>query len=189
MCGGATVFHVLRSFGIGCTDRVGVVGVGGLGHLAIQFASKMGCEVVVFSATESKKEEAMKLGATQFIATQGQDKFDIGKPLNHLLVTTSVPPEWKKFIPLMAPKGVIYPVTVSDGDLQIPYEAILFSELRIQGSLVAPRQVHREMIEFAALHGIRPVIEEFPLTVEGITEAMDRLNAGKMRYRGVLAAQ
>ncbi len=182
MCGGATVFHVLRSFGIGCTDRVGVVGVGGLGHLAIQFASKMGCEVVVFS-------EAMKLGATQFIATQGQDKFDIGKPLNHLLVTTSVPPEWKKFIPLMAPKGVIYPVTVSDGDLQIPYEAILFSELRIQGSLVAPRQVHREMIEFAALHGIRPVIEEFPLTVEGITEAMDRLNAGKMRYRGVLAAQ
>lgn len=189
MCGGATVFHVLRSFDVRVTDRIGVIGVGGLGHLAIQFAAKMGCEVVVFSSTESKKDEAMRLGARQFVATKGIQELDIGKPLDHLIVTTSMPPDWKKFIPLMAPRGAIYPVTVSGDDLRVPYTAVTDMELRIQGSLVAPRQVHREMIEFAALHEIKPIIEKFPLTLEGATEAMDRLRAGKMRYRGVLVAQ
>jgi len=189
MCGGATVFHVLRSFDIHSTDRVGVIGVGGLGHLAIQYAAKMGCEVVVFSSTENKKAEALSLGAKQFVATKGKDELDIGKQIGHLIVTTSMPPDWKKILPIMAPRSVIYPVTVSADDLQLPYSAITFKELRVQGSLVAPRQVHRQMIEFADLHGIKPIVEEFPMTVEGITEAMDRLNAGKMRYRGVLIAQ
>jgi len=189
MCGGATIFHVLRSFDIRSTDRVGVIGVGGLGHLAIQYAAKMGCEVVVFSSTESKKAEALKLGATQFVATKGVESLDIGKQIKHLIVTTSFPPEWNKILPVMAPASVIYPVTVSGDDLQLPYEAITFKELRVQGSLVSPRQVHRQMIQFADLHGIKPVVEEFPMTVEGITEAMDRLKEGKMRYRGVLVAQ
>lgn len=71
MCGGATVFHVLRSFGIRSTDRVGVIGIGGLGHLAIKFAAKMGCEVVVFSSTESKRREAMELGGKHFVTISG----------------------------------------------------------------------------------------------------------------------
>jgi D-arabinose 1-dehydrogenase-like Zn-dependent alcohol dehydrogenase len=71
----------------------------------------------------------------------------------------------------------------------MPYTPIFRKELRIQGSRVAPRQVHREMIEFAAFLGIKPIIEKFPMTQEGITAAMDRLNSGKMRYRTVLAAQ
>ena len=185
------MFHVLRSFDVRSADRIGIIGVGGLGHLAIQFAAKMGCDVVVFSSTESKKVEAMKLGAREFVATQGKVELNIQdrKPLAHLIVTTSMPPDWKQFIPLMAPKGVIYPVTVSADDLRIPYQALTDKELRIQGSLVAPRQVHREMIEFADLQGIKPIIEQFPLTIEGITEALDRLRAGKIRYRGVLVAQ
>jgi D-arabinose 1-dehydrogenase-like Zn-dependent alcohol dehydrogenase len=81
----------------------------------------------------------------------------------------------------MASRSVIYPVTVSIDDLQLSYTAIPF-ELRVQGSLVAPRQPHRQMIEFADLHGIKPIVEKFPMTVEGIMEAMDRLKAGKMRY-------
>jgi D-arabinose 1-dehydrogenase-like Zn-dependent alcohol dehydrogenase len=188
MCGGATVFHALRSFDMRSTDRVGVIGVGGLGHLAIQFAAKMGCEVVVFSSTDSKKEEAMKLGARQFVATKGKKELDIGKQITHLIVTTSMPPDWGVFLPILAPRGVIFPVTVSADDLQLPYTVITDKELRIQGSLVAPRQVHRQMIEFADLHGIRPIIEEFPLTVEGVTEAMEKLKSGNMRYRGVLVA-
>lgn len=187
MCGGATVFHVLKSSNVKSSDRVGVVGIGGLGHLAIQYAAKMGCEVVAFSSTEDKKEEAMRLGATQFVATAGAETLDIGKPVDHLLVTTSFQPDWNLFLDIMAPQGSIYPVTVSEHNLSIPSGAVIGKELRIIGSLVAPRQVYREMIDFTALHNIKPIIETFPMTAHGITEAMDRLRAGKMRYRGVLA--
>lgn len=92
MCGGATVFNALHSYDIKSTDRVGVMGVGGLGHLAIQFASKMGCDVVVFSGSDSKKEEARKLGATEFVAMKGKKELDIGRKLDVLIVTTSVNP-------------------------------------------------------------------------------------------------
>lgn len=92
MCGGATVFNALRMYDSQPTDRIGIIGMGGLGHLAIQFAAKMGCEVVVFSGTDSKKQEAMQLGATGFYATKGVQELSIGKPLDRLLVTTSFVP-------------------------------------------------------------------------------------------------
>jgi len=189
MCGGATVFNALQSFGAKSTDRVGIIGVGGLGHLAIQFASKMGCQVVVFSSTDSKKEEAIRLGADEFIATKGVKELAASKPINHLLVTTSFQPDWKQFLPVMAPGGTVYPLTVSEGDLTIPYMPFLAGELRVQGGLVAAREVHREMLEFAAHHKIRPIIEQFPMSAEGITEAMKKLEDGKMRYRGVVVVQ
>jgi D-arabinose 1-dehydrogenase-like Zn-dependent alcohol dehydrogenase len=188
MCAGATVFNALQSFGAKSSDTVGIIGVGGLGHLAIQFASKMGCKVIVFSSTDSKKAEAIKLGADEFIATKSVKELLVSSPIDHLLVTTSFQPKWKQFLPIMAPGGTIHPLTVSPEDLQIPYMPIIAGELKIQGSLVAARQVHREMIEFAAHHGIRPIIEEFPMTVEGIEESMMKLEEGKMRYRGVVVA-
>lgn len=92
MCGGATVFNALHTYNIKPTDRVGVIGVGGLGHLAIQFAAKMGCDVVVFSGSDSKEEEAKKLGAKEFYALKGKKELDIGRKLNALLITTSVLP-------------------------------------------------------------------------------------------------
>lgn len=91
MCGGATVFNALSSYDIKSTDRVGIMGVGGLGHLAIQFAAKKGCDVVVFSGSDSKKEEAQKLGAREFVAMKGRKELDIGRKLDVLLVTTSAP--------------------------------------------------------------------------------------------------
>ncbi|TVY81785.1 alcohol dehydrogenase [Lachnellula suecica] len=189
MCGGATVFNVLRSFGAKPTDRIGIIGVGGLGHLAIQFAAKMGSEVVVFSTTDSKKEEAAKLGATEFVATKGVSELQVSGKIDHLLVTTSQQPDWKQFLPIMAPGGAIYPLTVSNDDLSIPYMPIIVGELKIQGSLVAARQVHRDMLAFAAHHQIKPIIEQFPMTCEGIEESMQKLDDGKMRYRAVLIAQ
>lgn len=187
MCGGATVFNALRAFDTKPTDRVGVIGMGGLGHLAIQFASKMGCEVVVFSSVDGKKEEAKKLGATEFITTKDLNDLKT-RPIDALLVTASFQPNWSQYLPILAPRATIYPLSVSNGDLMIPYMPILLKELKIQGSLVASRQVHRDMLEFAAYHHILPIIEQFPMTVNGIEEAMRRLEAGKMRYRGVLVA-
>ena len=189
MCGGATVFNALYTYGIKPTDRVGVMGVGGLGHLAIQFAARMGCDVVVFSGTESKKDEATKLGAKEFIAMKGKDKIEIGRKIDALLVTTSVSPDWNLMLPVMAPTVKIFPLTVDEGDFKIPHMGLVGAGLTIQGSVVAARSVHRHMLEFAALHNIKPIIMEFPMTEDGITDAMSTLRDGKMRYRGVLKPQ
>jgi len=189
MCGGATVFNALHTYGIKSTDRVGVMGVGGLGHLAIQFAAKMGCDVVVFSGSDSKKEEAMKLGANEFVAMKGKSELDIGRKIDALLVTTSVNPDWKIMLPIMAPDSIIFPLTVSMGNFEFPHLPMIQSGIRIQGSVVAARAVHRHMLEFAALHNIKPILMEFPLNESGIEDAMATLRDGKMRYRGVLKPQ
>jgi D-arabinose 1-dehydrogenase-like Zn-dependent alcohol dehydrogenase len=189
MCGGATVFNALSTYNIKPTDRVGVMGVGGLGHLAIQFAAKMGCDVVVFSGSDSKKEEAMRLGAREFVAMKGKTELDIGRRLDALLVTTSVNPDWNIMLPIMAPTSIIFPLTVSEGNFEIPHLPMIQAGITVQGSLVAARSVHRHMLEFAALHGIKPILMQFPLNEEGIEDAMATLRDGKMRYRGVLIPQ
>ncbi|KAJ6523503.1 chaperonin 10-like protein [Mycena vulgaris] len=187
MCGGATVYGVIESYNIRPSDRVGVVGIGGLGHLAIQFLAKMGASVVVFSTTNSKREEALRLGATEFYATRGVKEFGMSK-LDHLLVTTSVPPDWKPFLKVMNPAGTIYPLTVSKGDLTVPFGPIVGLGLTIQGSSVASRSVQRKMLDFAARHNIKPIIERFPMTKSGVEDGMAKLRNGEMRYRGVLFA-
>ena len=188
MCGGSTVWNALHVAQVRPTARVGIVGVGGLGHLAIQFAAKMGCQVVVFSGTDSKKEEAKNLGASEFYATKGVKELNIGKPIDNLLVTTSSQPDWQLYLNLMSPGGVISPLSVDANDLKIPYMPLLVNGLRVQGGIVSSRQVHREMLEFAAHHQIKPVNMTLPMTLEGVTQSLKTLEDGKMRYRGVLVA-
>lgn len=120
-CGGATVFNALYTYGIKPTETVGVMGVGGLGHLAIQFAAKMGCDVVVLSGSDSKKDEAMKLGAKEFIAMKDADELKVPRSLDRLLVTTSAQPDWEKITPILAPGAVIHPISVAGGNFSIPY--------------------------------------------------------------------
>jgi D-arabinose 1-dehydrogenase-like Zn-dependent alcohol dehydrogenase len=93
MCAGATVWTPLYEKGLKPGDRVGIIGVGGLGHLAIQFASKMGMEVVVFSGTESKKQKAFDFGASEFYANNGKDKLGDIVKVDALLITTNVVPD------------------------------------------------------------------------------------------------
>ncbi|KAF2458636.1 chaperonin 10-like protein [Lineolata rhizophorae] len=185
MCAGGTVFNALRMYDIQPTQRVGVVGVGGLGHLAIQFAAKMGCEVIVFSGTDSKKEEAMELGADEFHAVKGKKTLDIGRKLDCLVVTTSNHPDWNLYLQVMNHGSTIFPLYVSEEPLVLPSLKFLQSAIRIQGSVIAARYMHNEMLEFASHHKIHPVTETFPMTVDGITEAMKKLSEGKMRYRAV----
>ncbi|KAF7376496.1 NAD(P)-dependent alcohol dehydrogenase protein [Mycena sanguinolenta] len=186
MCGGATVYNVIESYNIRPSDRVGVIGIGGLGHLAIQFLAKMGASPVVFSSTDSKRQEAMQLGATEFRATQGVERFEMAK-LDHLIITTSSMPNWKLFLSVIKPTGTIFPLS-ADAELRIPFLPILTQGINIQGSLVASRSVHRRMLDFAARHKIKPIIERFPMTKNGVEEGMAKLRQGKMRYRGVLVA-
>lgn len=94
MCAGAAVFGVIENYNIRPNDRVGVVGLGGVGHIAIQFLAKMGVRPVVFSSSEAKREEAFRLGASEFYVTAGDAPLDIGTHLGHLMVTTSTFPDW-----------------------------------------------------------------------------------------------
>jgi D-arabinose 1-dehydrogenase-like Zn-dependent alcohol dehydrogenase len=95
MCGGASVWHPLYTSGIKAGDRVGIIGVGGLGHMAIQFASKMGFEVVVFSSTDSKKQSALDFGASEVHATSGVTKFEGIEKIDILLITTNFNPDFQ----------------------------------------------------------------------------------------------
>lgn len=192
-CGGATVYGAMMT--VKPKDVVGIVGIGGLGHLAIQFAAKMGCKVIVFSGSDSKKDEAIKLGASEFHAvgkvkklSEVMDLKNEDNKIDHLLITASAQPQWDLYLPAMAPNGTIYPLSVSEGDLSLPYMPVLLQGLRIQGSLVAARKVHHEMLQFASLHQIKPIIQRFPMTREGVEECFKTLEDGKMRYRGVLVA-
>lgn len=186
-CGGATVYTAL--YDVKPNEVVGIMGVGGLGHLAIQFAAKMGCRVVVLSGSDSKRDQALALGAHKFVAMKDLDtgkKDETVWPISRLVVTTSAQPAWETLLPMLAPQSRIYPLSVSADNLVIPYMPLISKGIRIQGSLVATRTVHREMLEFAAVHGVRPVTETFPMTEKGIKEAMDRLEQGKVQYRAVL---
>ncbi|CAH0047184.1 unnamed protein product [Clonostachys solani] len=188
-CGGATSFTALE--GVKPTDTVAIMGVGGLGHLSIQFANKLGCRVVVLSGTSSKREEALKLGAHKFIsmADYKPEDFDDEWKINRLLIATSVLPKWEILLPMLAPKAIIYALSVSFANLEMPYMPFILDGISVKGSLVATRAVHREMLDFAAFHGIKPVVETFPLTAEGMKEAMDKLDSGKIHFKAVLVAK
>ncbi|KAK7472185.1 hypothetical protein VKT23_000307 [Stygiomarasmius scandens] len=198
MCGGATVWVALVTY---CKpyDRVGIVSLGGLGHLAVQFAAKMGCEVVVFSSSENKREEALALGASEFYPIKGvEDLTTLGmrKPIDRLLVTsgsgitpqgTTLSANMGMFYPILSSNATIIPVYVDMGPLSVPCFPTVLKGIRIVGSCICDRFLQKKVLEFAARNKIHCIVEKFPMTPEGITEAIKRLKDGKMRYRGVIA--
>ncbi|KAF1980675.1 GroES-like protein [Aulographum hederae CBS 113979] len=187
-CAGATVYSALVDV-IKPSMRVGVMGIGGLGHLAIQYAAKMGAEVVVFSTSMDKEKEAKDFGAKEFYLSSEVEKMP--QPVDILVITSSRLPNWEKFATkeVFSRNGVIIPLAANAGEFSLPGLPQLFNGMNVKASLVASRQVHRDMLEFSARHGIKPVIEQFPLTEEGVNEAATKLKANKMRYRAVLVAQ
>ncbi|KAF5372136.1 hypothetical protein D9758_005073 [Tetrapyrgos nigripes] len=188
MCGGTTVWSpIIRN----CKpfDRVGIIGIGGLGHLAIQFLRKMGCDVVVFSTDASKREEALSLGANEFHCVKGlqKDYGELGiKPIDKLLISASSKIPMGQFYPIMKPRSTIIPLSVADGDLTVPYTQHVLTGMALQGSFISPKLEQQRMLEFSARNGVHVMAEKFPMTLKGINEALEKLKNGKMRYRGVL---
>ena len=188
-CAGVTVYAAIVNAGVTPGSRTGILGVGGLGHLAIQFLNRMGCDVVVFSSTSSKKDLALKLGADEFVASRENPAFEGVKKIDFLFVSTSAQPDWKEYFPLMNPDSTIVPLTVGSGDMVHPYEDIVEKQLKIYGSVVGKRYTHRKMLEFAARHNVRAMIEELPMTEEGLNTAFERLEKDDVRFRFVLKSQ
>jgi uncharacterized zinc-type alcohol dehydrogenase-like protein len=187
LCGGVTVFSPFLNFDIKPTHRVGVVGIGGLGHLALKFARAWGCEVTAFTSSESKRDEALQLGAHQVVSSvdASQMKALRGR-LDMVLVTVNVMLNWKALMSTLAPHGRLHLVGVLPQPMELEAGPLIGGQRSVSGSPTGSRQDIDTMLEFAARHGIEPQTEHFPMS--RINDALDHLRAGKARYRVVLDA-
>jgi uncharacterized zinc-type alcohol dehydrogenase-like protein len=187
LCGGLTVFSPFLNFDIKPTHRVGVVGIGGLGHLALKFARAWGCEVTAFTSSESKREEAFSLGAHRVVSSVDAASMKaIAGRLDMVIVTVNAMLDWKALMGTLAPNGRLHVVGVLPAPLQVESFALIGGQRSVSGSPTGSRQDIDTMLEFAARHGIAPQTEHFPMS--RINDALDHLRAGKARYRVVLDA-
>ncbi|KAK4552844.1 hypothetical protein LTR86_010178 [Recurvomyces mirabilis] len=189
MCAGATVWGAMQRGKIMSHHRVGVLGIGGLGHLAIQFLAKSGCEVVVLSSSDRKKQEAFDLGATEFHTADAIKGDPEGlEPLTHLMVCTGAQPDYAVYMKIMAPAGIILPLTVDFEATPIPLAPTIFQGLNIIGVKVCDRWEYDAMFKFVVRHKVLPIIQEYPMTADGLNDAVRDLKQGKVRYRAVVKA-
>ncbi|KAE8448164.1 hypothetical protein EG329_009768 [Mollisiaceae sp. DMI_Dod_QoI] len=190
-CAGITVYEALDIAGAKPSDRVGIVGLGGLGHLAVQYARAWGCEPIVFSRNPSKEDDAYKLGAKEFhvIPSSPESKLNVSEGVHILLLCGGALPDFGLFMPALARRATIVPLIIQGEPLVVPYMPFILPGHRIIGSTEASRRNHIDALRSAARHGIRPWIEEFPMTAEGLTQALDDLEMGRIRYRAVLSAE
>ncbi|KAI8175365.1 Alcohol dehydrogenase zinc-binding domain protein [Colletotrichum sp. SAR 10_75] len=190
MCAGAAVYSALTAAQIHHGSRVGVLGVGGLGHLAIQFAEQMGGHVVAMSHSPGKEADSRRFGASEFVCLSGArcgSNPEGLKLLDVIMLAGSQQPDWKAIIPMLRRGGAIFAMTVDPEDLKVSYMDLVMNAISVRGSLPCSPPLHQEMLEFAAVHKVLPVIESFTFTENGINEAMEKLRNGKMRYRGVVS--
>lgn len=184
-CGGITVFNPIVKNGVQPLDRVGVIGIGGLGHLALQFLHKWGCEVTAFTSSPDKAEMAKKMGATHVVSSRDEDAMgDIAGSLNFILNTTNVNLNWQPYLNALSPYGTLHTVGAVPDPMPVPAFSLIGGHKSISGSPVGSPALTRKMVDFCARHDILPVTEEFALS--DVNEALEHLEAGKARYRIVL---
>lgn len=185
LCAGTTVFPPLLEHGVRPIDRVAVVGIGGLGHLAIQFLAKWGCEVTAISTSPDKEVDARRFGATGFVATRepGALRAAAGS-FDFILSTVSADLPWDDYLDALRPQGKLCVVGVPANPIAVGPLTLLPAEKAIVGGVTGTPLRTRQMLEFAARHGIRTEVETYP--VAQIEEAVDRVRHGKARYRAVL---
>jgi uncharacterized zinc-type alcohol dehydrogenase-like protein len=186
LCAGITVYTPLRNHGVRPSSRVGVIGIGGLGHLGLQFARTFGAEVTAFSTSKDKEEEAKSMGAHHFVNTRDTatlkkmtGEFDL------LLSTVSADQDWQAYINALRPKGTLCVVGVSPSPLQIQAFSLIGGQKNLSGSPTgSPRDLH-EMLDVAARHSVKAITERFPMAKAN--DAVDKVKKNQVRYRAVLA--
>lgn len=187
LCGGVTVFTPFVEFGVKPTDRVGVVGIGGLGHMAVKFARAWGCEVTAFTSSPSKFDEARGFGAHHVVSSR--DPADLARlagALDFLLVTVNVPMDWNALVATLGPKGRLHVVGAVLEPIPVNAFDLIGAQRSVSGSPIGSPATIATMLEFAARHQILPQVERFPMS--RVNEALAHLESGKARYRIVLDA-
>lgn len=184
-CGGITVFNPLVQFAIRPTDKVGVIGIGGLGHMALQFYKAWGCEVTAFTSSESKKEEALAFGAHRVVSSRDTAELEtIAGQLDLILSTVNVKLDWNDYVSALRPKGRLHIVGATLEPLDLGAFPLIVGQRSVSGSPVGSPANIAAMLDFAARHDVKPVIETFPLAE--VNDALERLRSGKAHYRIVL---
>jgi uncharacterized zinc-type alcohol dehydrogenase-like protein len=184
--GGIAVFNPMRVFGVNPSTRVGVVGIGGLGHLAIQFARIFGAEVTAFSTTIAKEEEARTLGAHHFVnSLESKAMKEVAGSLDFILTTVNADQDWGAYLQALRPNGAIWFVGVPPSPVSVHAFPLIAGQRTIGGSPVGSPFRLREMLDVAARHGVKATTERFPM--DKANEAIDKVKKGKVRYRAVLA--
>ncbi len=184
-CGGITVFNPIVQFDIKPTDRVGVVGIGGLGHMAVQFLNKWGCHVTAFTSSAGKADEARAFGAHEIVNSRDDKALEAAAgSLDFLLVTANVPLSWGLYLNILRPKGRLHFVGAVLEPLSIPVFGLLVGQRSVSASPLGSPATTRKMLDFCARHHIAPQIEVFPMSK--VNDALEHLKSGKARYRIVL---
>jgi uncharacterized zinc-type alcohol dehydrogenase-like protein len=186
LCAGITVYSPLRNHGVRPSSRVGVIGIGGLGHLGIQFAKAFGAEVTAFSTSKDKEAEARSLGAHHFLNTQDTGALKkVAGSFDFLLSTVSANQDWQGYVNALRPKGVLCVVGASPSPLQINAFSLIGGQRAVSGSPSgSPRDLH-EMLDVAARHGVKAITERFAMSKAN--DAVAKVKKNQVRYRAVLA--
>lgn len=186
LCGGITVFNPIAMFATP-TSRVGVIGIGGLGHMALKFASAYGCDVTAFTSSESKFEEARSFGAQHVVATRDNDAIEkLARSFDLLIVTVNVSLDWEPLINSLAANGRMHVVGAVLEPIPVPVFPLLMRQGSVGASPTGSPVDMADMLAFAARHDIVPKTEHFPMSK--INEAFKHVADGKARYRVVLDA-
>ncbi len=185
LCGGITVFNPLVQFDVSPTDHVGIIGIGGLGHMALKFANAWGCHVTAFTSSEAKTKEALELGAHDTINSRDVEAIKAAaRSFDILLSTVNVKLDWNAYMSTLKPRGRFHVLGALMDPLDIDVFPMLFNQYSASGSPVGSPDTIRKMLEFSARHNIQPVTEQFPLSK--VNDAMEHLRQGNAKYRIVL---
>lgn len=186
LCGGITVYSPIRNLGVRPSSRVGIIGIGGLGHLALQFARAFGAEVTAFSTSKDKETEAKALGAHHFINTRDAAAIrKLAGSFDLILSTVNADQDWPAYINALRPRGTFCFVGVPPSPVTMPVFPLVGGQRSIAGSPTGSPHVLAEMLDVAARHKIKALTERFAM--KDADAAVDKVKKNKVRYRAVLA--
>jgi uncharacterized zinc-type alcohol dehydrogenase-like protein len=184
LCAGITTYSPLRHFGVKAGDKVAIVGLGGLGHMGVKLAKAMGAHVTVLSHSPSKKDDSLRLGADDFVATKDPDVFteNAGR-FDFILDTVSASHSYDDYIGLLKRDGTMVLVGIPD-PTTITAFPLVGKRRRLAGSMIGGIRETQEMLDFCAEHGIASDVEVIPISY--INEAYERMLKSDVRYRFVI---
>lgn len=187
LCGGITVFKPLLMHNITATSRVGVIGIGGLGHIAIKILHAMGAEVTAFSSTPDKKQSILDMGADHVVNSRDPEELKkLAGQFDLILSTVAVDLDWQPYFAALAPRGNFHTVGAVMKPFEVPAFSLILGDRAVTGSSTGSPGQLRSLLKLAARADIAPKVEFFPMSK--INEALDHVRAGKANYRVVLKA-
>jgi uncharacterized zinc-type alcohol dehydrogenase-like protein len=185
LCAGITTYSPLRHWDVGPGSRVAVVGLGGLGHMAVKIAHAMGAEVTVLSQSLRKQEDGLKLGAGAYYATSDEATFtELAGRFDLIVNTVSAGIEIGRFLNLLRTDGTLVNVGAPPEPLPVPALGLIMQRRTFAGSMIGSIRETQEMLDFCAEHGIAAEIEV--VAADQVNEAWERVLASDVRYRFVI---